>query len=474
MIENNELLKRGEFMRKILTLIFVSVLGSLLFISCNHQAVVIDSSEIKRDDSFVTKKYYEKNAKESFSLFLINPDENSERAINARITRLAEDGNQEGYTEDEIFAEMWITLSDAEKRMIIENSDELEVTVESSIGVEENSSIGRAALNGVTDELDSLAEYYGILETLKDIGNGKIVPKSILCDAYDDIEINELSADLVLEMILRKEDWNELRKVLSYIDEEEKFNEIKEKWKKHVEACNTVISTERASSSSEFSTPLIENVGQKLSDGDVLLTISKVLAYGIAGVWSHGGIFSSKDYELNGKKDSCFCVYTAEPENNDNRSNNERLDTDPDRWGYACLEPIYTYTKARRFAALHPKNYSATKARAAINDAKKIYYDTKAVYNLPWWELLGTGDTSHDLTKSNTYCTKVVYTAWKKNGVDLDSDIFAGNLVSPDDIFGSSVKRTASITVSVLGWKYEKTWVTYYPTTTVSLLKVRL
>lgn len=231
---------------------------------------------------------------------------------------------------------------------------------------------------------------------------------------------------------------------------------------------------ERSSSSSDetYSDPLVDNVGTKLSDGDVLVTISKDKAYAICGNWSHGGIFSAEDYIINGKTDSCYCVYTAQPGTYDENFIPVN-DTEPDRWGVACLETIHKYTKARKFAVLHPKDHSKEKAKNAVLEAKETFYKKEAPYNLPWWEILFLGDSTHDLTNSNTYCTKVVYTAWKKNGIDLDADNFAGNLVSPDEIYGSSVQRTCTVTISLLWWSWSKTWVTYEPTTTVVMEEYR-
>ena len=50
---------------------------------------------------------------------------------------------------------------------------------------------------------------------------------------------------------------------------------------------------------------------------------------------------------------------------------------------------------------------------------------------------------------------------------------FVGNLVSPDEIYGSSIRRTFTLKISILWWSYTKTWVTYEPTTTVLLEKYR-
>ena len=89
---------------------------------------------------------------------------------------------------------------------------------------------------------------------------------------------------------------------------------------------------------------------------------------------------------------------------------------------------MYTYQK--RVASLIPKNYSSYKAERAVNDAERIFYNTKPEYNLPMNEFFFIGDTSHDGTNKNTYCSKVVYTSWYNAGENLDAGTFAGNLVT--------------------------------------------
>ena len=113
------------------------------------------------------------------------------------------------------------------------------------------------------------------------------------------------------------------------------------------------------------------------------------------------------------------------------------------------------YTKRRKFATLLPKNYSDS-AAAAVSTAKSVFYDQKPEYDLPWWEMFYIGNTSHDGSDDHTYCTKVVYTAWEKEGKNLDGNTFAGNLVTPDDIYGSSVNKYFTITITFLWWS--KSW----------------
>ena len=75
------------------------------------------------------------------------------------------------------------------------------------------------------------------------------------------------------------------------------------------------------------------------------------------------------------------------------------------------------------------------------------------------------------MTNRNTYCTKVVYTAWKSVGYNLDSNVFGGNIITPDDIYGSTINRYFSITISFLWWSKTYTWQTY--AATGDLIEVR-
>ncbi len=118
-------------------------------------------------------------------------------------------------------------------------------------------------------------------------------------------------------------------------------------------------------------------------------------------------------------------------------------------------------------ATLLPKNYSSAAAEKAVNTAKTVYYDAKPEYLLPLWEALNIGNTSHDETAKNTYCSKVVYTAWNKAGTNLDGNTFAGNIVSPDDLYGSAFNRYRSMTIRILWWTKTWTWQTYSATSNV-------
>ena len=206
-----------------------------------------------------------------------------------------------------------------------------------------------------------------------------------------------------------------------------------------------------------YTTTLKDNLGETLVDGAVLLESSREKAYYVVGTYAHGGIFSKERFEEGDGSDAAHCVYTAQP----NAYQGFPQDMQPDRPGYACLDTLFMYTRQRRYAVVLPKSYTAARAKEAVNIAKTRFYDHKPPYSLPITEIFGIGNTSHDMTSCNTYCTKVAYTAWKSVGHDLDSNVFAGNIITPDDIYGSTINRYFSITIIFLWWSKTYTWQTY-------------
>jgi uncharacterized protein YycO len=87
--------------------------------------------------------------------------------------------------------------------------------------------------------------------------------------------------------------------------------------------------------------------------------------------------------------------------------------------------------------------------------------------------MFGLGNTSHDERTTYTYCSKVVYTAWKKAGVNVDANNFAGFLVAPDEIYSSALDRYFTITINLIFWKETYKVYTYNATTNVVMIKNR-
>ena len=468
-------------MKKVLILLFVcSVL-----LSCNQEADEARQYEIV--DNNIVSSYYQKDAKKNFQDFIKNPDEN------IRVLRSARnlDDEQLELSESEMFAEMWTELTEEQKEQLILEIDNAEVSFDSMLAIEKESDSGRSILSGNTEELDFMTLYYGLIAEINDFSENKTIPAYFISGMNDnDIEENcELLAAPIIENYMRLDDWENVDRILEHIDCSDYSNGLREKWEIINNYWNNEQTVSRSSSSTGlgYETALYDNLGEKLKDGDVLLTNGNDKAYFIVGNWSHGGIFSKEIYTRGNSSDKVKCVYTAQPEKSNSSSASSFVqysDMEPDRYGMACLEPILAYTKMKKFAVLRPRNYSEEKGKKAVFTAKSIYYDKKTEYSLPIYEMffnkptvlswvftplysaasLGM-DSSHDLTEKNTYCTKVVYTAWKKNGVDLDSNVFAGNLVSPDDIYGSSINRYKVLKIRVLFWTYTKSWKVYSATT---------
>lgn len=352
-----------------------------------------------------------------------------------------------------MFAGLWDSLTEEEKQKVMENSDSVELSLNGIVAVDEDSSVGRAALAGDSSGLDNIAAMYGFMQKLNDwfkeytISND-LMPESLRFDTQENIPLVP-----VMEYCVQNELWSDVEKILCNIDTNITVDELKNEYELFNSSSNeSEISNRAAILVGYEDEELIENLGATLKDGTVILTSPKEKAFLIAGKWQHAGIFSKLLFDRNGQTDATHCVYTAQPDDYADFPE----DMKPDNPGYACLDTIYMYTRQKRLATLLPIKYTNSKGAEAVDYAKTIYYDTKPAYCLPWWEMLGINDSSHDEGTSNTYCSKVVYTGWKKAGVDLDAETFAGNLVSPDDLYGSGFNVYRTVTIRFLWWS--KSW----------------
>lgn len=433
-------------MKKIMTFFVKTSICFLLF-SCKEPFAT--KSNFNTDlENQVSKEYYSKDVGASFSKFLENPEEITRSCRSA----LAEDEERE-LTDEEMFAGLWDSLTEEEKQKVMENSDSVELSLNGIVAVDEDSSVGRAALAGDSSGLDNIAAMYGFMQKLNDWFKGhtigqNLMPESLRFDIQENVPLVP-----VMEYCIQNELWSDVERILCNIDTNITVDELKKELELLGNSNTNNDTISRAGALVGYSEEaLTKNLGATLKDGTVILTCPKEKAFVIAGKWQHAGIFSKYLYNANGSSDSVHCVYTAQPDNYDDFPE----DMKPDNPGYACLDTVYMYTKQKRLATLLPINYTSQKGAAAVNYAKTIYYDNKPKYCLPWWEMLGINDSSHDEGTCNTYCSKVVYTGWKKAGVDLDAETFAGNLVSPDDLYGSGFNRYVTVTVRILWWS--KSW----------------
>jgi hypothetical protein len=396
--------------------------------------------------------YYSKDAGETFVKFLQNPASSYSRGVLAP-------GESTEISDEELFASLWAGLTGDERAKILENADTAEVEIVEAIGADADSDAGRALLARNADEVSSLTAGLEFTAKLKDRLKGKKVPLSY---AGAGIEENtfagtEVPADLAIQKLFAENDWPGASAVLDYLDMKSFKEDLKTSWDSFAALTDFQTeegrSAERSSSSSSsksgasYSSPITENLGGRLRNGAVLVESGSGSAY-LVGTYGHAGIFSSERYAKGGSNDYVHSVYTAQP----NKTAYYDTDIRPDRPGYACIDTLRMYTRQKMFAAIEPINYTQARAVDAVNYAKTIFYDPRSVYFLPFAEAIRIGNSSHNLTNENTYCSKVAYVSWRKAGINLDSDYIFGNLVAPDDLYFSAYDRYRVINIKILFW----------------------
>ena len=437
----------------------VILLPFLVFISCSQS--ILDNtkstkSEIEINEDSISKKFYTKNLTKNFTSFLENPT-----AISGRTAA-------DGLSEECLFAEIWNDLTEEEQNMLLENAANLEVSKDSLLSIKNDSPASRAALNGDTTEIDSIAAIYSYNEWLNDYF-GSYMTTLTIKDEESKISHETMPANLAIEYLSKLEKWNEIENILLNLNSELTANDVKIKYNEMISYLelpqNTNISSRASITIGYQQEPIRERVGESLSDGTILLTCFKKKAFPIiGGDWAHAGIFSKDAFKKNGRTDSGHCVYTAQPNGYDNFPDFMK----PDRQNHCCLDTICMYSYQKKMATMIPKNYSEAKAGEAVKYAKEAFYDHEdEEYHIPIFEFFGVGDTSHDMTVKNPYCSKVVYSAWNKAGINLDSNKTCGNIISPDDIYGSAYNRYFTITLKILWWSKSWTVQTYNATSVI-------
>lgn len=449
-------------MKKVKKAIFVLAVLNL-FVSCRQLNSKLDERKtFDETENSIIKKCYSKDFSSDFLAFL---NGNPEESVSVHRSAVPAD-NENKLTKEEIFARIWESLTDEEKEQLLANSSETTMSFENSIGIDKDTEIGRAILDGDSFELEQTAKRYSLIYKLEDNFDNQYISAKFAPETLEISQDEIVPVVQIIEYYIQNELWENVEEILREVDSQITVKELKQDYNSMIDYdfSNTV---SRSSMIVDYKeNALVNNLGKQLPDGAVLLMCSHQNAFVIAGDWVHAGIFSKKKY--NDKEgDASLCVYTAQPDIYQKFPENMQ----PDRPGHACLDRVFMYTRQKRIAAILPKNYSTTKAEYAVDNAKRIFYDTNANYSLPVNEFFYIGDTSHDETNKNTYCSKVVYTGWKKAGVNLDSKTFAGNLVSPDDLYGSSFDRYASVTVRVLWWSKTWTWKSYSATSDIILKK---
>lgn len=445
-------------MKKLVTFLFaLQVIILLALVSCippiknQKEPIVIDTNIA---DNEVSRTYFTKDTTKNFKIFLRNPEENVRKIRAVSIENAADTS---AIPEDELFAGLWETLSEEEKQMLCDNPDKATVQCGAHITADNGSAIVRSVHSKNGDLLGEIAAVYGFTAKLNDVFKDKTLPVSLLPESFSDISVQDVPAVPVFDKYIKEGNWYAVETFLEYLDYPVSIADLKRDAEKLPEGLSGRNSFRASGVVGHYHNALKDKLGETLADGAVLLECSRKKAYYGFGTYSHGGIFSKELFKNGPRTDATHCVYTAQPDSYAGFPQ----DMMPDRPGYGCLDTLLMYTKQRRYAVILPKGYTAEGAKKAVHIAKTRFYDPKPKYNLPIAEIFRIGNTSHDMTNRNTYCTKVVYTAWKSAGKNLDSNVFGGNIITPDDIYGSTINRYFSITLRFFKWSKTYTWQTY-------------
>ena len=430
--------------------------GCLLFASCKPETDVNNNYCIDENNN-LTINYYQKDVKNSLVSFIEQGEPSQTRSL-----------NESDMSETDCLAMLWQELSEEQKQLVKENINEVQITKDLYLELDSNTSASRALRTGDSSEVEKIKRVYALEERVKDAYSCYQVPIEMAKINNTNGINQDINADVVILKLGKENDWEGLQEVLSYINMKEDYNNLKTEFSElYLYENNTSRSLSRSSGDKYKENALMDDVGKRLKDGEVIITNSSSKAF-ILGDWMHAGIFSAEKYNSLGKNDGVHCVYTAQPDEYDSFPE----DMKPDNPGYTCMDTIFMYTRQHKFCTLLPKAWSKDKAEKAVLYAKEKFYDNKAEYNLPWWEMLIPAlNTSHDLTSSNVYCSKVAYSAWASQGVNLDSNTFAGNLVSPDDLHDSTISRYGSFTICIPFFSYTWTWTIYEAQANLNLYK---
>jgi hypothetical protein len=391
------------------------------------------------DGDQVGLTYYSKDATNNFMAFLQNPKSVSP----AR--NVSDPDDPVEVTDADGFAGLWAALTEEERAQILANPGAINLEIDESVSVSADSELGRAITARNARTISELTGRFEIIAQLKDWFQDKEVPYT-----YAGIEsgiVETVSANMAVQKLLAENDMEGVAAILHYFDMGDRFDTLKTRWEAVTVVADEDASGQRSAARASlggaaYSTALYTNLGATLQDGDVLVMSRTGSAY-ISGTYNHAGIFSINAYRNStNRNDGIRCVYTAQPTASKDFDSSLR----PDRPGYACLDTISLYTLQNKAAVIRPRSYTEAKAETAVKHAKEVFYDKNIYYWLPVNEALNIGNTSHNDT-FDAYCSKVVWHAWKKAGVDLDAKNFVGNLIAPDELYDSSYNWYTTYTI---------------------------
>lgn len=121
---------------------------------------------------------------------------------------------------------MWNDLTEEEQNMLLENAANLEVSKDSLLSVKNDSPASRAALNGDTTEIDSIAAIYSYNEWLNDY-LGSYMTTLTFEDGESKISQETTPANLAIEYLSKLGKWNEIENILLNLNSELTVNDIK-------------------------------------------------------------------------------------------------------------------------------------------------------------------------------------------------------------------------------------------------------
>ena len=163
------------------------------------------------NDNQVAVAYHNKDVSQGFREFLKNPAASSRSAL--------EDGT--ATPEEMAFAQLWDSLTEEERRLMVENADSVEIRQDSYIAVDAESQAGRNALAGDTADLEAAAARYGFVARLEDWCGGMTVPASLVPgELGEELAAQgavEVPAAILLEQYVQSKDWETVARILSHL-----------------------------------------------------------------------------------------------------------------------------------------------------------------------------------------------------------------------------------------------------------------
>ncbi|MDC7125503.1 MAG: hypothetical protein PQJ46_08040 [Spirochaetales bacterium] len=347
--------------------------------------------------------------------------------------------------------------------------EQAKILASDNLEIEISEEIDNDSGNLSDEDIEELSARSELKSFINSAFLGKTVSNKTIYVAGNEMAIEEpLFAGYIASLYVSDENWDSLSALAEELEVTLNINEVKN-LKASVDNYSETSTSKGLSSASHYDTVMTDDLGSQLKNGDILIvklcnpsTMSAISHY-IIGDYHHGGIFDYNYWSRNGREDDEYSVLTAQSD-----QDGMVEEVKAENPGHVTRDPLTYYTRSKAVKILRPKSYTEDAAKTAIAYAKAaIDVDEPADYDLPYLEAVYIGNTSHDLNISNNpYCTKVVYSAWKKAGINVDGDTSntnRGYLVAPDDIISSASDRYYKFKILWKTYKYK----TYSATTNI-------